>query len=46
MITLGVGGTIDTTQLNQPVVAFIFDNKGLMYNLSLEGSKVTRIHED
>lgn len=46
VITLGVGGTIDTTQLNQPVVAFIFDNKGLMYNLSLEGSKVTRIHED
>ena len=40
------GGAIDTTQLNQPVVAFIFDGKGLMYNLSLEGSKISRIHKD
>lgn len=46
VITLGAGGAIDTTQLNQPIVAFIFDNKGLMYNLSLEGSKISRIHDD
>ncbi len=46
VITVGVGGAIDTTQINQPVVAFIFDGKGLMYNLSLEGSKITRIHND
>lgn len=46
VVTLGAGGTIDTTQLNQPIVAFIFDNKGLMYNLSLEGSKISRIHDD
>ena len=46
VVTLGAGGAIDTTQLNQPVVAFIFDNKGLMYNLSLEGSKISRIHDD
>jgi lipid-binding SYLF domain-containing protein len=46
VITLGAGGAIDTTQLNQPVVAFVFDNKGLMYNLSLEGSKISRIHDD
>jgi lipid-binding SYLF domain-containing protein len=46
VITLGAGGAIDTTQLNQPIVAFIFDNKGLMYNLSLEGSKISRIHRD
>ena len=45
VVTLGVGGAIDTTQLNQPIVAFVFDNKGLMYNLSLEGSKITRIHD-
>lgn len=44
VVTLGAGGTIDTTQLNQPVVAFVFDNKGLMYNLSLEGSKISQIH--
>ena len=46
VITLGAGGAIDTTQLNQPIVAFVFDNKGLMYNLSLEGSKISRIHDD
>ena len=46
VVTLGAGGAIDTTQLNQPIVAFVFDNKGLMYNLSLEGSKISRIHDD
>lgn len=46
VITIGAGGAIDTTQLNQPIVAFVFDNKGLMYNLSLEGSKISRIHDD
>jgi lipid-binding SYLF domain-containing protein len=44
VVTLGAGGTIDTTSLNQPIVAFIFNNKGLMYNLSLEGSKISKIH--
>lgn len=46
VITLGAGGAIDTTSLNQPIVAFVFNNKGLMYNLSLEGSKISRIHRD
>lgn len=46
VITVGAGGAIDTTQLNQPIVAFVFDNKGLMYNLSLEGSKISQIHDD
>lgn len=46
VITVGAGGSIDTKQLNQPIVAFVFDSEGLMYNLSLEGSKISRIHED
>lgn len=46
VITLGAGGSIDTTELSQPVAAFIWDNKGAMYNLSLEGSKISRIHDD
>ena len=46
VITVGAGGSIDTNQLNQPIVAFVFDSKGLMYNLSLEGTKISRIHED
>jgi len=46
VVTLGAGGSIDTKQLNQPIVAFVFDSKGLMYNLSLEGTKISQIHDD
>ena len=44
LITVGVGGSIDTNRIASPIVGFIFDNKGLMYNLTLEGSKISRIH--
>lgn len=43
--TLGAGGEIETKTLNQPIVGFIFGNKGLMYNLSLEGSKLSKIEK-
>ena len=43
LIELGVGKTIDTTTIKDPVVGFVFDNKGLMYNLTLEGSKFTKL---
>jgi lipid-binding SYLF domain-containing protein len=43
LITVGAGGSIDTDRIANPVVGFIFDNKGLMYNLTLEGTKITRI---
>lgn len=43
---IGVGGEIDSKTLNEPVVAFVFGNKGLMYNLSLEGSKITKIYKE
>jgi lipid-binding SYLF domain-containing protein len=43
VITIGVGGSIDTNKITSPVVGFILDPKGLMYNLTLEGSKITRI---
>jgi len=43
IITLGVGGSIDTNKITSPVVGFILDPKGLMYNLTLEGTKITRI---
>jgi len=43
IISVGVGASIDTARIVDPVVGFIFDNKGLMYNLTLEGSKITRI---
>lgn len=43
LATLGAGGAIDTETAKQPIIGFIFSNKGLMYNLTFEGSKVTRI---
>ncbi|BFM14616.1 lipoprotein [Maricurvus nonylphenolicus] len=39
----GAGKDLDSNTLKQPVIGFIFSNKGLMYDLSLEGSKFTRI---
>lgn len=43
LVTVGVGGSIDTNRIASPIVGFIFDGKGLMYNLTLEGSKMSRI---
>jgi len=43
LIDIGAGKAIDTTSINDPVVGFVFGSKGLMYNLTLEGSKITRI---
>lgn len=43
--TLGTGGGIDSETAQKPVIGFIYSNQGLMYNLTLEGSKITRIHK-
>ena len=43
IIAVGAGGSIDTEKVTSPVVGFILDPKGLMYNLTLEGSKISRI---
>src|SRR5690606_23994435 len=43
LIDIGGGLSIDTVNINDPVVGFVFGSKGLMYNLTLEGSKITRL---
>lgn len=43
LIKIGTGGSLDTTNFNNPIIGFIFSNKGLMYNLTLEGSKFTKL---
>ena len=43
VIDIGAGKTIDSTNIKDPVVGFIFDSKGLMYNLTLEGSKISKL---
>ena len=43
IITIAAGAAINTENISSPVVGIILDTKGLMYNLTLEGSKITRI---
>jgi lipid-binding SYLF domain-containing protein len=43
LITVGAGGSIDTDKVTSPIVGFILNPTGLMYNLTLEGSKISRI---
>jgi lipid-binding SYLF domain-containing protein len=45
LIKVGAGGSIDSTNVKDPIVAFIFGQKGLMYNLTLEGSKFTKLEK-
>lgn len=43
VVTVGAGGEMDTAKLKEPILAFIFGQKGLMYNLTLEGAKFTKL---
>jgi lipid-binding SYLF domain-containing protein len=43
ILTVGVGGSIDSGNVTSPVVGIILDPQGLMYNLTLEGSKISRM---
>ncbi len=43
LIDIGAGKTIDSNNVKDPVVGFIYGSKGLMYNLTLEGSKFTKL---
>ena len=38
IIDQGLGNSIDTDYILDPIVAFVFDNRGLMYSLSMEGT--------
>jgi lipid-binding SYLF domain-containing protein len=46
LIDLGAGKQINTGNIKDPVVGFIFGAKGLMYNLTLEGTKISRIKKE
>ena len=43
LLTVGANARVDTRNAQQPVVAFVMSNAGLMANLSLDGSRVTRL---
>lgn len=44
LVTLDAGGEISSETFDKPAIAFIFGGRGLMYNLTLEGNKITEIH--
>ncbi len=43
LVDLGAGGSIDSSKVNKPIVGFVVGQKGLMYNLTLEGAKITKL---
>ncbi|HUN59387.1 MAG TPA: lipid-binding SYLF domain-containing protein [Candidatus Binataceae bacterium] len=42
----GFGKKLSTTTMQKGVYAFIFNQKGLMGGIGIQGSKITRIHPD
>lgn len=43
LLKVGANGEIDTTTATGPVQALVLTNAGLMANLNLEGTKVTKL---
>ena len=43
MVSQGAGGAYDTETLKKPILGFVFDEKGLIGDLSLKGSKIKQI---
>ena len=43
LVSKGAGGQYDSATLNKPILGFIFGEKGLIGDLSFEGSKITKI---
>lgn len=46
VLDTGFGKNLSTTTLQKGVYAFIFDQKGLMGGVGIQGSKITRINPD
>ena len=45
-LTCGTGGSIDTTESQDPIVGFVFGHKGIIAGVSFEGTKFTKIWPD
>ncbi|MGQ9647074.1 MAG: lipid-binding SYLF domain-containing protein [Thermodesulfobacteriota bacterium] len=43
VLNVGAGVSIDSTQIENPIVSVIFGQKGLMANATIEGAKLTKI---
>jgi lipid-binding SYLF domain-containing protein len=45
VVSQGAGGTYDSATLGKPILGFVFSEKGLIGDLSLEGTKISKIKE-
>ena len=43
LIKIGAGTALDTKNIQDPIVAFVFDTKGLMADVSLKGGKFSKL---
>jgi lipid-binding SYLF domain-containing protein len=43
LITVGAGERVDLTKINDPIIGFVIDVKGLMVDVSLKGAKFTKV---
>ncbi len=46
VLNAGAGAEVNTTTITHDVYAFPFSEKGLMADLTLQGTKITRTHPD
>jgi len=46
LLDMGAGGSLDSTESQDPIIGFVFGHKGLIAGLSLEGTKFTKIWPD
>lgn len=45
LVNVGAGQRIDLKQINDPIIGYVFDVKGLMADLSLSGAKFTKVEK-
>jgi lipid-binding SYLF domain-containing protein len=43
LLKVGANGRVDTSTATEPVVGFVLTNSGLMFNLSIQGTKVAKL---
>lgn len=46
LVDKGIARTISTTTANSGIYAYFFDQKGLMADISIQGTKITAIHPE
>ena len=46
VVSKGAGGNYDSETLKKPILGFVFDEKGLIGDISLKGTKIKRIKRD